>query len=252
MSEEDIAARYFVSVSTVKQRLKLASVSQKLLDLYAEDAITLDQLMAFTVSTDHARQEQVWEAIEHSWSKEPYQIRRMRTENTVRASGRRVRFVTIEACEAAGGTVLRDLFPDDDGGWIEDVALFEGQVGEKLTAEAETIAEEGWEWISVASDFPYGHTNGLQALTGTPVDLTDEERATREALREEFDRLEGEYARADELPDEVDEQLGEIEAFEDRPKQYDSAEIGRAGAFVSIGHDGSCPSSVALSALRMK
>ena len=242
MSEEDIAARFFVSVNTVKQRLKLASVSETLLDLYAEDAMTLDQLMAFTVSTDHARQEQVWEAIEHSWSKEPYQIRRMLTENTVRASDRRVRFVTIEAYEQAGGTVLRDLFQDDDGGWIEDVALLEGLVGEKLTAEAETIAEEGWKWISVAADFPYGHTNGLRALTGTPVDLTDEDRAAREALRKEFDRLEAEYAEADELPDEVDERLGEIEvaldAFEDRPKQYDPAEIGRAGAFVSIRHHG--------------
>jgi ParB family transcriptional regulator, chromosome partitioning protein len=242
MSEEDIAARFFVSVNTVKQRLKLASVSGKLLDLYAEDAMTLDQLMAFTVSADHARQEQVWEAIEHSWSKEPYQIRRMLTENTVRASDRRVRFVTIEAYEEAGGTVLRDLFQDDDGGWIEDVALLERLVGEKLTAAAETIAEEGWKWISVASDFPYGHTNGLRTLTGTPVDLTDEERAARESLREEFDRLEAEYAEADELPDEVDERLGEIEtaleAFEDRPKHYDPAEIARAGAFVSIRHDG--------------
>ena len=242
MSEEDIAARFFVSVNTVKQRLKLASVSEKLLDLYAEDAMTLDQLMAFTVSTDHARQEQVWEAIAHSWSKEPYQIRRMLTENTVRASDRRVRFVTVEAYEEAGGTVLRDLFQDDDGGWIEDVTLLERLVGEKLTAEAETIAKEGWKWISVAADFPYGHTNGLRALTGTPVDLTDEERATRKALREEFDRLEAEYAEADELPDEVDERLGEIEvaldAFEDRPKQYDPAEMRRAGAFVSIRHDG--------------
>ncbi|SKA24867.1 ParB/RepB/Spo0J family partition protein [Consotaella salsifontis] len=242
MSEEEIAARFFVSVNTVKQRLKLAAVSEKLLDLYAEDAITLDQLMAYTVSSDHARQEQVWEAIEHSWSKEPYQIRRMLTENTVRASDRRVRFVTIEAYEEAGGTVLRDLFQDDDGGWIEDVALLERLVGEKLTAEAETIAKEGWKWISVAADFPYGHTNGLRALTGTPVDLTDEERAAREALREEFDRLEAEYVETEGLPDEVDERLGEIEAaldaFEDRPTRYDPAEIGRTGAFVSIRHDG--------------
>lgn len=160
----------------------------------------------------------------------------------MRASDRRVRFVTIEAYEEAGGTVLRDLFQDDDGGWIEDIALLGRLVGEKLTAEAETIAEEGWKWISVAADFPYGHTNGLRVLTGTPVDLTDEERATREALREEFDRLEAEYAEADELPDEVDERLGEIEvaleALEDRPKRYDPTEIGRAGSFVSIRHDG--------------
>ena len=51
------------SANVVKQRLRLASVSPKLLDVYAEDGMTLEQLMAFTVTTDHARQEQVWETL---------------------------------------------------------------------------------------------------------------------------------------------------------------------------------------------
>jgi ParB family chromosome partitioning protein len=59
LSDEDIAAAYFVGVNVVKQRLRLAAVSGKLLDVYAEDGISLEQLMAFTVTTDHARQEQV-------------------------------------------------------------------------------------------------------------------------------------------------------------------------------------------------
>src|SRR3979409_1811225 len=52
LSEEDISARFFVSAAVVKQRLKLAAVSQKLLDVYAEDGMTLEQLMAFTVTND--------------------------------------------------------------------------------------------------------------------------------------------------------------------------------------------------------
>jgi ParB/RepB/Spo0J family partition protein len=44
LSEDDIAARFFVSPTVVKQRLKLAAVSQKLLDVYAEDGMTLEQL----------------------------------------------------------------------------------------------------------------------------------------------------------------------------------------------------------------
>ncbi len=242
LTEEEIAARFFVSTAIVKQRLKLVTVSETLLDAYAEDEMTLDQLMAFTVSSDHARQKQVWESIQHSWSKEPYQIRRMLTENTVRASDRRVRFVTIEVYEEAGGIVLRDLFQDDDGGWIEDVPLLEQLVADKLKAEAEAIAGEGWKWIEVAADFPYGHTQGLRSITGTPVDLTEDERAQREALRNELDDLEAEYAEADELPDEVDARLGEIEealeAFENRSVHYDPVEVPRAGAFVSIRHDG--------------
>ncbi len=62
-SEEEIAAAFFVSVTVVKQRLRLASVSPQLLDVYAEDGMTLDQLMAFTVNGDHERQEQVFERL---------------------------------------------------------------------------------------------------------------------------------------------------------------------------------------------
>ena len=70
-SEEEVAAAFFVSVSVVKQRLKLASVSPALLDIYAEDGLTLDQLMAFTVSGDHERQEQEFERLKTSYDKQP-------------------------------------------------------------------------------------------------------------------------------------------------------------------------------------
>jgi ParB family transcriptional regulator, chromosome partitioning protein len=46
-SEEEIAAAFFVAPAVVKQRLKLASVAPALLEAYAEEAMTLDQLMAF-------------------------------------------------------------------------------------------------------------------------------------------------------------------------------------------------------------
>ncbi len=243
MTEEEIAAAFFVDVKVVKQRLRLASVSPTLLDTYAEDGMTLEQLMAFTVSEDHDRQEQVWAAIKDSWQKEPYTIRRMLTETAVRASDKRAAFVGIEAYEAAGGIVLRDLFQSDDGGWLQDPVLLDQLVAEKLKAEAETIAAEGWKWIDVAVSFPYGHQHGLRQLVGATVDLTEEEHATREALREEYDRIEAEYSEADELPDEIDERLGEIEqalgAFERRPAIYDPADIAMAGAFVSIDTDGS-------------
>ncbi|WP_409190620.1 ParB/RepB/Spo0J family partition protein [Bradyrhizobium sp. RDM4] len=242
LSDEDIAARHFVPPAVVKQRLRLASVSPKLHDVYAEDGMTLEQLMAFSVTADHARQEQVWENVSRSGYDEPYQIRRMLTENTVRASDRRVQFIGLDNYEQAGGGVLRDLFEHDDGGWLQDVALLDPLVTQKLKAEAETIAAEGWKWISVAVEFPYGHTDGLREIEGKPVDVSPEEQATIDALNVEQAKLEADYQDADELPDEVDQRLGEIEtalaAFEDRPMIYDPAEIARAGVFVSIDSEG--------------
>lgn len=85
-------------------------------------------------------------------------------ENIVRATDKRARFVGLAAYEEAGGIVLRDLFSQNDEGWLQDVALLEKLVTEKLTAEAEAIKAEGWNWIEVAPDFPYGHTAGLRRV----------------------------------------------------------------------------------------
>lgn len=121
--------------------------------------------------------------------------------------------------------------------------MLERLVGEKLKVEAEAIASEGWKWIEIAVGFPYGHTMGLRELLGATVDLTDDERATREALRDEYDRLEAEYGDVEDLPEEVDQRLGEIEralsAFDSRPMVFDPDQVGRAGAFISIDSDGS-------------
>ena len=241
--EEAIAAAFFVTPQIVKQRLKLACVAPALLEVYAEDGMTLEQLMAFTVNPDHARQVQVWDAVKNSWNKEPYAIRRMLTESSVRVSDRRAIFVGVDAYEAAGGVVLRDLFQGDDGGWLEDPALIDRLVAEKLQAEAEALASEGWKWIEVATDLPYGYSHGLRRLAGDPATMTDDESVAHATLLAEYSALEEEYSGQDEYPEEIDARLGQLEmameALEQRPLTYDLAEVGRADVFVTLDRDGS-------------
>jgi len=57
--------------------------------------------------------------------------------------------------------------------------------------------------------WPYGR---LRELDGVSADLTEDERASIDALKAEHDKLEADYTEADELPDEIDQRLGEIEA----------------------------------------
>jgi ParB family chromosome partitioning protein len=242
LSEEEIAARFFVAPAVVKQRLRLAAVSEKLIELYIAEDMTLEQLMAFTLTPDHARQEQVWDSLKAGWNKEAYYIRRLLTEGAVSGSDRRARFVGIEAYAEAGGAITRDLFEDDDGGWLEDAALLDRLAEARLKAQAQELAQEGWKWITVAIDFPYGHKQGLRRLSGESVDMSEQEETARAALSEEFDRIQAQYEDADELPEEVDQRLGEleqmIEALDERPVRYDPADIARAGAFVSLDRDG--------------
>ncbi|SLN55569.1 Chromosome-partitioning protein Spo0J [Roseisalinus antarcticus] len=165
-TEEEIAAAFFVSASMAKQRLKLAAVAPSLLDAYAEEEMTLDQLMAFTVNSDHARQEQVWEGLQRHYSRQPYEIRRMLTEGAVRASDKRAQFVGLDDYVEAGGDILRDLFQQDDGGWLQDAALLDVMVREKLAEEAEVVRAEGWKWVEVDTEFPYGHNRAAWRPSG--------------------------------------------------------------------------------------
>jgi ParB family chromosome partitioning protein len=242
LSEDDIAARFFVSVSTVRQRLRLASVAPSLLEIYGEDGMTLEQLMAFTVNENHARQEQVWEQLSQTYQPSAHQIRRLLTEDAIPASDRRVRFIGLDAYTEAGGYVMRDLFSSDQDGWLQDPALVELLVNEKLSEIAQEIGAEGWKWVEAAIDLPYGCERGKRRITGTTVPLTDEEQAQLDALVEEYDGLGEQYQDGGDLPDEVDARLTEIDAhiivLTQRPVTYDPEEQARAGVFVSLSHDG--------------
>lgn len=241
-SEEAIAAHFRVTPAVVRQRLKLAAVSPTLHEVYADGVMTLDQLMAFSVSDDHARQEQVWEILAHSLNKSPAFIRARLTESTVPANDRRVRFVGVDAYVEAGGCVLRDLFEDDDGGWLQDAGLLDRLAAEKLKAEGERIAGEGWKWVAVAIDLPYGFEDGLREIEPSHTPPTEAELAEIATLQAEAEALEAEWSNADDIPDAVDQRITEIdEAIAELNGgrwTYESEEMAIAGAFVGLDDDG--------------
>lgn len=243
LDEEEIAARFHISVATVKQRLRLASVSPRLLELYGDDQMKLGQVMAFSITKDHARQEQVWETISRTQNTDPYYIRRLLTETAIRASDRRAVYVGIEAYEAAGGIVMRDLFEQDNGGWLQDPALLEQLVLEKLTADAEALkTDEGWKWVDSAIDFHFGHASGLRRFYGKQPELTEEELALHDALTAEFEKLNAEYEAADDYSAETEAHLDDLDAqltaLNERPFIFDPEDVARGGAFISLAGNG--------------
>lgn len=185
--EESIAAAFGVTAAVVKQRLRLANASPQLLKAYEDDAITLEQLMAFCLIDDHKRQDEVFAAIKTHWNNGADTIRRLLTEKTVRADDRRALFIHAEAYKAAGGMIIRDLFDADDGGWLQDVPLLEKLVSEKLAAKAETIKAEGWGWVEAAIDFPWNHQRDFRALKALAPALSTEDQERFEALAAQYE-----------------------------------------------------------------
>ncbi|MES2033705.1 MAG: ParB N-terminal domain-containing protein [Pseudomonadota bacterium] len=237
-SAEKIAARFGVTAHVVRQRLRLGAVSPVLMALYREDGLTLDQMMAFAVSEDHDRQERVY--VQNPYNRQPYAIRRAMTEGKVAADDPRARFVGLEAYGEAGGSVLRDLFTEDGGGWLEDVGLLDRLAAEKGAADAEAIrVAEGWKWAEGHVGYPSGH--GLERVYPRAVTRSEEETTAIAAISEEYDALTEQWAAVDDLPPEVEARLAEIDARlaafgEDTA--YDPEDVARAGVFVIVTQDG--------------
>lgn len=235
---EEIGARFGVGAEVVRQRLRLGAVNPALMDLYRAGELNLDQMMAFAVSEDHARQQQVLDQL--GAHRPPYLIRRSMTEAKVSASDRRAVFIGAEAYGEAGGTILRDLFTEDGGGWFEDPALLDRLVAEKLAGIAEEVqAKEGWKWAEPHIDFP--RALGFARVYPHPVERSEEERAQIAALSQEYDALVSEWDAVEELPPGVEARFAEIDAALDAfgdGTAYDPEEIARAGVFVILGQDG--------------
>jgi len=112
----------------------------------------------------------------------------------------------------------------------------------KLDKEAEAVRAEGWKWVQVTTDLPYGYAYDLRRLHATTESLTPEEETAKADLEVEYERLEQANVGEDDLPEAVDMRLAEIEtalaAYDNRPIKFDPDEIARAGAFVSIDGQG--------------
>ncbi|MEH0194240.1 ParB N-terminal domain-containing protein [Caulobacter sp. CCNWLY153] len=233
---EAIAARHGVTAAAVRQRLRLAAVAPDLIGRYREGELTLDQLMAFAVSEDHDRQRQVFEIYAHA---HPSAIRRAMTEKTVPAHERRAVFVGVEAYLAAGGTVIRDLFTEDQGGYLSDVDLLDNLVAAKLADMVKDLRDaEGWKWGEAHLDYPHGH--GLSRVWPKPVEFSPERLAQREALRAEYETLGATWAQISDIPDEVEARMTQIEGEldQDFAEAYAPDDLARAGVWVVLGYDG--------------
>jgi ParB family chromosome partitioning protein len=228
MSDEDIAARFGVSVQVVRQRLKLARVSPKLIALYRKGDMTLDCLMAFAISDDHKQQDKIWKDLPE-WSKEDaHAIRDTLTEAHIEADSKLARFVTVDAYQAAGGAVLRDLFDADSTGWITDPALLNRLAAEKLEREAESVRAQGWQWVEIMPDIAWDTLRSFDRIHPTP---TKHQQAALDKLQDQISEIEDEDGEAYEKLAAKREKLESEIAFTAEDKAA-------SGAIVAVSAEG--------------
>jgi ParB family chromosome partitioning protein len=240
MSAEDIAARFGVTAAVVRQRLKLGAVSVKLMALYRKGEVNLDQLSAFAITEDHERQERVWSELP-TFNRSREGILRALSEGQVRSDDRRrAVFVGAKAYEEAGGTIIRDLFDRDGGGFFADAELLNRLVHEKLQGHADKVTAEGWRWVVAELEFDHEAAAGMRRVFAKPVPLSKAERKRLRKLQSRYDALCGKHQH-EEMPARSAEQLERIDAAIEalRREEYKPRDLAMAGAFVTLAGDGS-------------
>ena len=173
-----------------------------------------------------------------------WQIKRLLTEDRVPATSAIARFVGIEAYEAAGGRIDRDLFAEEDerGIWFDDPDLLNKLAIDSLQVAAREL-ETRWKWAEARLDVDWSATASFGRVRPQPTEPTDGEKAEIERLRTRNDELANmdDEDWTEELVEEAESnetRLDEIEATIEARAVYRREDIAIAGCIVTIGNDG--------------
>ena len=192
----------------VQRMLKLADLAPVILDALAEDRITTEHCQALALENDTARQVQVFEAAcQSGWGGKPevQTIRRLVTESEVAVAGNS-KFRFVGADTFSPDELRTDLFSDDEGGYVDCVAL-DAALLEKLQAVAEHLREaEGWEWCAGRLE-PVGFcredAGTYRSLPQPEAVLTEAEEERLNELLTRYDALENQCEESDLLEAEM-------------------------------------------------
>ncbi|WP_069985447.1 ParB/RepB/Spo0J family partition protein, partial [Escherichia coli] len=174
----------------------------------AEDRITTEHCQALALENDTARQVQVFEAAcQSGWGGKPdvRVIRNLITESEVAVKDNtKFRFVGADAFSP--DELRTDLFSDDEGGYVDCVAL-DAALLEKLQAVAEHLREaEGWEWCAGRME-PVGEcredSRAYRNLPEPEAVLTEAEEERLNELIMRYDALENQCEESDLLEAEM-------------------------------------------------
>lgn len=240
-SAADVAARFGVEESLVHKRMKLARVHPELLQEYRDEALTLECLMAFTVSDDQDRQMNVYQSLQEWQKNDPGTIRDALTEKMIEASSKLARFVGLEAYAASGGQSRTDLFGEET--YLEQPDILHKLAEQKLDGIRSALEAEGWDWIEInpMRDYEFIHhcTRIRPQLIDAPSELLDVKSRLDAELAEIGQMLdETESDESLERQQEIQEQLNEVERELAAFIGFDADQKALAGCFVSIAQDG--------------
>jgi ParB family chromosome partitioning protein len=234
----DISNEFGIAQKQVKQRLKMAGVSPKLVQHYRKGKIDLDAIMAFTVSEDHKKQEACYNDLSKHYMR-PWHIKKYLLDEAVSTDDALVKLVTLKAFKKAGGTVTTDLF--ESVSYINERELLEQLATDILNKKAQSLAKE-WKWVevSLSQHNKPDYKGRLQAdYVGVPEKLTTDLQDKHKALDALYDKDGDEWTEDDTvLEDKLNTAIEKLEAKQEAYRAFTDAQKSVSGAVVSFNYDG--------------
>lgn len=196
----------------VQRMLKLAGLAPVILEALAADKITPEHCQALALEDNPDRQVQVYEAAcREGWNNKPEVrvIRNLITDSQVSTlNNSKYTFVGEKAF--SGDEIRADLFSDEQGGFVDKLAL-DTALLEKLQWVAECLKEaEGWAWCAGRMEpvSRYGEDTEVYRIQDEPDAVYTEQEQQR------LDELQELYDENQTASDETDTMESEIEAIE--------------------------------------
>lgn len=235
LASDDIAARFGVTPAHVNRILSLAGLHPDVRAALANDEIGLDAAKAYTLTDDHERQLRLFGEFGNS----AHMVRKTLTDDKIATGSALFDLVPLADYIEAGGTITRDLFSGDEGGFADNADLVWSLVQQRLEKVREEWLADGWPEVEIVERQPDNFYSLNHLRPQGLRDLTDDE-TTRVA---ELERVADSITDADPEAEPwnnadlqaIDDDLGKIEQSR---RHYTDEQKADARVIIFLGYNG--------------
>lgn len=243
---DQIAAHFGKPKAQIKKTLVLGAVNPLLLQRCRAGEFDPDTLRAYTLTTDHEKQEQVYQQLTKERNHHEYSVRQALSSGTYTSDDQLVKFVGLPAYKKAGGTTSSDLWGSTT--YLHDTAIIDTLVQEKVESLKTELG--GWGWVEFKDkNRPWEYRDLMCVkgeVKGVPKKLTTDLKAAIAKLAEVDKEMDAandadDWESVDVLEQQqidLHEQIEKLEDQLDGYREFTPEQMAQSGVIIAIDPKG--------------
>lgn len=233
-SEDKIASHYGTTKRAIADRMAIGGATGSVRQAFRDNSISFDIVKIFAGCPDLSRQERVFRDLFGTpQANNTHSVRKALYQSAIEASDDLAVFVGLDAYEAAGGAILRDLLSDEIH--LTDLDLLADLRDDKLQAVVDATLKDGWKWVEATSQPMHVAKRGFRVLSGSTPDNHDALATRMDDITTIVEHCEDDSAPAIvKLCDEYERLSQEALIFSPEEMAYSGVLVTLAGAHIAI------------------